>query len=83
MSEVSLEELFEVHDKESIDDLFEETFKDLRQCQRRLDTIRAGKAATPASGNVNRGLVPQGEGGTVVRIPRRQVHQTCPHLLYH
>lgn len=83
MAEVSLEELFEVRDQESIDDLFEETFKDLRICQKSLDMMRAGKAATPASGNVNRGLVPQGEGGTVVRIPRRQVHQTCPHFLYH
>ena len=86
MADVSLEELFEVQEREFIDDLFEEAFEDLHQCQRSLDMMRAGKAATPASRNdiySSRGLVPQGEGGNVVRIPRRQVCQTCPHFLYH
>ena len=40
--------------------------------------MKAGKAYTPANEIDNRGLVPQGEGGTVVRIPQRQVHQACP-----
>ena len=83
MVDGSLEELFEVHKKESIDKLFEEAFKDLRECQRSLDSMKAGKASTPASRNDSRGLVLQGKGGTVVRIPRRQVHQACPHFLYH
>ena len=40
--------------------------------------MKARKASTPAKEIDSRGLVPQGEGGTVVRIPRRQVHQASP-----
>ena len=83
MANGSLEDLFEVQDKESIEDLFKDAFKNLNECRRSLDNMRAGKASTPASDTDIKGLVPQGEGGTVVRIPRRQVHQVCPRFLYH
>ena len=81
MTDGSLEDLFELDQRESIEDLFEDAFRDLRECQRSLDLMKAGKAPTPASKDL-RGLVPQGEGGDVVRIPRRQVHQACLYPLY-
>ena len=81
--ESSLEDLFEVEENETIDDLFEEAFRDLEACRRSLDAMKSGKASTPALKDFDRGLVPQGEGGNVVRIPRRQVHQACLHPLDH
>ena len=77
MANGSLEDLFEVHERESIDELFEEAFRDLKEC-RSLAVMKARKASTPAKEIDSRGLVPQGEGGTVVRIPWRQVHQASP-----
>ena len=60
MADGSLEELLEVHEKESIDELFEEVFKDLSECQKSPDKMKAGKTSTPTSRTVSRGLVPQG-----------------------
>ena len=60
MADGSLEELLEVHERESIDELFEEAFKDLRECQKSPDKMKAGKISTPTSRTVSRGLVPQG-----------------------
>lgn len=60
MVDGSLEELFEVHDRESIEELFEEDFKDLKECQRSLDNMKAWKASTPASRNYSWVWCPRG-----------------------
>ena len=74
-------DLFKVRDKESMDDLFKEAFRDLEQCQRSLDAMRAAKASSPANKEFSRGLVSQQEGGVVVRIHRKKDHQACFHFI--
>ena len=82
MANGSLKRPFDIHVRDFGYEPSETAFRNFRECQRRLENMEAGKASTPASRDDSRGLVPQGEGGTVVRNPQGQVHQAWPHFLY-
>ena len=64
--DVEIANLFEFKEKESIDDLFNDAFKDLAECQKSWDRMRAGKASTPTIETSTTGLVLEGEGGHIV-----------------
>ena len=76
--ESKVENLFNFNERESIDNLFNEVFKDLAECRRSLDLMRAGKASTPADEVLATGLVPKGEGGNVVRFPGSRITRPVP-----
>ena len=71
MVDGSLEQLLEVHERESIEELLAKAFKDLRECQKSLDSMKAGKASTPpAELSVGSGA-PGGERNSEYRCQHR------------
>ena len=65
-----MSDLFE-DDEASMEELFKAAFDDLDRCQATVERCGRGSAAkafTPAAQTMARGLVPQGEGGSEVRV---------------
>ena len=75
-----LANLLDFNEKESIV-LPNRTFKDMAERQKSLDKMRAGQASTPTIELHTTGLVPEGEGGNVVRFPGNRITRLASIIL--